>query len=985
MATQAVRIEAIAALKDELTPVLGKIDRELKDTTARGDASFRRMAGGIAAASAIAAGAAVLVGKELFDLGSAAAEVDNVTGLAFGSMKQDAKDWATSFADSTGSSRFESEELVADLGLMVRGMGFTSQASLDMSSRMVELAADMSSAKNVPLDVALEKIRSGLVGQSEPLRTMGVLLSAARVKEEAYATGIAERGAELTEAQKVEARMNIILADSVAMHGDLVNTQDSAANMWRAIQNKVSDAATALGVALLPAMTSVLGVVKDWVTRGAEWIDWLTESESRMDTLGAVLAGVVVTGLGLTAAAVWALLPAITAVTGGVNLIIPALTLLAGVAVGAWVQWGDEIKGFLSGVWNSFVGVMETAVDWLGPLARKLGVELPENLDNLRIATGEVEEVFQLTSAEAAAMGPHLQEVETRTEELVVDEKAAAQAAKDAEKAHAEFFAELTRGAHEAVPNTSIQLDILGNTITRVNAESGADAAARFWAAYNAGFVTDATQFQGTVVPDIVGGITELPEWPQGGTESAGHFSKAFSSYGGWKGMFSGITGAVSAFATGGWKGGLSAIANEAMQFLPPGMAQVGQAALAAFGAVWKAIKRPSEEELAARESFAGIHASAVEHFGQTADYQERVAVAIADNWDRTLAETRIGFDMAAEAAGRSAAEGERLYARYQEAVKSGNTEVVASIEATYQSWIDEAAAAEAATTAAWERSSSAAVSAFDRSKTAGIRAYDETLAAAIESGLGEEAATAKALAAQLAAVDAALRAEGEKFARVAAFDAAMALGAEATQAERRAAAEAAALAASESWGAAMEAVEASDQAASEVMHETWDPEAGAVITDVRATEAEMEAEFAAMAAEATTQAGAIQASIDAIQSREVDVHVRHHTTYSSSGSSGEGGGDGGEGPPRRAHGGPVAAGVGYLINERGTETFVPNVNGTVIPHGGGSGGGIDYDRLAQAIRQAGPAVLEADGVAIATVAMRNSARAGRRMGVTRR
>ena len=40
--------------------------------------------------------------------------------------------------------------------------------------------------------------------------------------------GLAKTGATLTTTQKVQARMNIILADSVAMHGDLINTQDSA-------------------------------------------------------------------------------------------------------------------------------------------------------------------------------------------------------------------------------------------------------------------------------------------------------------------------------------------------------------------------------------------------------------------------------------------------------------------------------------------------------------------------------------------------------------------------------------------------------------------------------------------------------------------------------------------------------------------------------------------------------------------------------------
>ena len=268
--------------------------REQKKASEETVAIARKSAFALAALGAAFAATSV----KLVALGSDAEETENVTGLAFGEMKGAAESWAADFAKATGSSRFESVELVSDLGLIVKGMGFTEEASLGMSSRMVELAADMASAKNVPLDVALEKIRAGLIGESEPLRTMGVLLSEARVKQEAYSSGLAETGAELTNTQKVQARMNIILADSAAMHGDLINTQGSVANQWRAIKNRVFDVATALGQKLLPIASSVLAKLGEWVQKGADLITWITESEGRMKAFGAVLAGVVVTGLG---------------------------------------------------------------------------------------------------------------------------------------------------------------------------------------------------------------------------------------------------------------------------------------------------------------------------------------------------------------------------------------------------------------------------------------------------------------------------------------------------------------------------------------------------------------------------------------------------------------------------------------------------------------------------------------------------------------
>ena len=219
----------------------------------------------IAAAAVVAAAAIARIGAKLFTLASNAEEVDNVLNLAFGSMSQDVEDWAATFAKATGTSRFEAREMVGDLGLIIKGMGFGSQATFDMSTRMTELARDMASAKNVKFEDALTKIRAGLLGEAEPLRVMGVALTAARVKEEAYASGIAKRGEELTEANKVEARMQIILADSIAMHGDAANTLDSSANQWVTIKAVIRDNATMLGQFFMPVFQKVLGFIRDGV------------------------------------------------------------------------------------------------------------------------------------------------------------------------------------------------------------------------------------------------------------------------------------------------------------------------------------------------------------------------------------------------------------------------------------------------------------------------------------------------------------------------------------------------------------------------------------------------------------------------------------------------------------------------------------------------------------------------------------------------
>ena len=383
------------------------------------------------------------VSVKLVALGSAAEETENVTGLAFGGMKGAAEEWAASFAKSTGSSRFESIELVSDLGLIVKGMGFTEKASLGMSSRMVELAADMASAKNVPLAVALDKIRAGLIGESEPLRTMGVLLSEARVKQEAYTSGLAKTGTELTNTQKVQARMNIILEDSVAMHGDLINTQGSVANQWRKIKNQVFDAATAMGQKLLPIASKILGSLGKWIGKGADLITWLTESNKRMKVFGAILAGVVLTGLGLAAAALWAIVPALAAATGGISLLIPAIAAGVGALVAGFILFGKTIKDFLRKVWAKMLSK-------IGAGLKKLSKLVSIFSDDWAEAMADAAEGLEDTADGMAAAAKAAAKAEKAAAKLAKEQEKAAGAAAELAEAQAEVAEAATEAAEAA-------------------------------------------------------------------------------------------------------------------------------------------------------------------------------------------------------------------------------------------------------------------------------------------------------------------------------------------------------------------------------------------------------------------------------------------------------------------------------------------------------------------------------------------------------
>lgn len=215
--------------------------------------------GKIAAAGLAVVGAAgVAAGVKMIGLASDAAEVDSKFRVIFGRQMPRLTKNIDKFAEATGASRFEMRKQVADLGALLQPIVKNRKAAGDMSVDFVKLANDLASFNNVPTADALEAIRSGLVGETEPMRRFGVLLNENAVKNEAYRLGLAKTGDELTETQKVQARASLIMQQTALAQGDATRTADSFANQIKRLKNTVKDTATEVGQKLLPHVQNLI-------------------------------------------------------------------------------------------------------------------------------------------------------------------------------------------------------------------------------------------------------------------------------------------------------------------------------------------------------------------------------------------------------------------------------------------------------------------------------------------------------------------------------------------------------------------------------------------------------------------------------------------------------------------------------------------------------------------------------------------------------
>lgn len=228
------------------------------------------------------------LGKFAADSIKAASNIEesmNKIRVVFGEASTQITDFAQNSAQALGQSRLQALEAAGGFGNMFRTIGLTSDAAAGMSIKMVQLASDMASFQNEDPSDMLIRLRAGLAGEAEPLRRFGVLLSEAAVKAQAVQDGIAKAGAELTEAQKVQARYNLILAQTVLQQGDFVRTSDGLANSQRILSASIENTQANIGRALIPALTELLPVIKNVIFAFEDGSKILPETVVRIKTL----------------------------------------------------------------------------------------------------------------------------------------------------------------------------------------------------------------------------------------------------------------------------------------------------------------------------------------------------------------------------------------------------------------------------------------------------------------------------------------------------------------------------------------------------------------------------------------------------------------------------------------------------------------------------------------------------------------------------
>lgn len=199
----------------------------------------------------------VLVGRKAIQMASDVVESENLFEVSMGSMGKAARQWSTDLSKALGLNQYEVRKMLATFNVMLGSMGFSEEAAYNMAKGLTQLSYDMSSFYNLKPEQAFEKLQSGISGEIEPLKQLGILVSDTIVQQWALHHGWIKEGQQLSENQKILARYNVIMEATRKAQGDLARTMDSPANVARRREAQLAEAQVEVGKRLLDATKAI--------------------------------------------------------------------------------------------------------------------------------------------------------------------------------------------------------------------------------------------------------------------------------------------------------------------------------------------------------------------------------------------------------------------------------------------------------------------------------------------------------------------------------------------------------------------------------------------------------------------------------------------------------------------------------------------------------------------------------------------------------
>ena len=221
--------------------------------------------GGVVAA-AFSARAIINFSKEAIELGSNLEEVQNVVDVSFGSMAGACEEFASTSITKFGMSELAAKQTASTYMAMAKGMGVAEAAASDMSITLAGLSGDVASFYNLDQEEAAKKLQGVFTGESEALKSLGVVMTQANLKQFALEKCMNANIDTMSQAELVALRYAFVTDALSLAAGDFERTQDSWANQTRILSMQWQQFMGIIGQTLTTVLTPAIKLLNSLVT-----------------------------------------------------------------------------------------------------------------------------------------------------------------------------------------------------------------------------------------------------------------------------------------------------------------------------------------------------------------------------------------------------------------------------------------------------------------------------------------------------------------------------------------------------------------------------------------------------------------------------------------------------------------------------------------------------------------------------------------------
>jgi hypothetical protein len=248
----------------ETTQQLNNAGREWESAGDKFLGIFKKIA---TSAIIVKAGRSIInLGKQAVQAASDLQEVQNVVDVTFGAASKSIDAWAKNAINQFGLTETQAKQFTSTLGAMMKSSGVAGDDIVKMSTDLAGLAADMASFYNMDFETAFQKIRSGISGETEPLKQLGINMSVANLEAYALTQGITKSFDAMSQGEKTMLRYQYIMQATSDAQGDFARTSDGFANAQRKLESNLQSLETKIGGPLVSALAEASGWIDNLIT-----------------------------------------------------------------------------------------------------------------------------------------------------------------------------------------------------------------------------------------------------------------------------------------------------------------------------------------------------------------------------------------------------------------------------------------------------------------------------------------------------------------------------------------------------------------------------------------------------------------------------------------------------------------------------------------------------------------------------------------------